>query len=173
MFFQKYKLELFLDGSAGLQAAVAAAMQAAPAVSKLTADVTRITADVTQNTADIARISAVCQNLQLLWMNERHARAGRAMTPLLKTVAGHPAPPVAGVPRDPALLALAGAGAPVPVGAELPALSFAPAGAWTHTQIMSLTHAQLDDLEWFYNPRFEGISIGIRGEKFLTFLGGL
>lgn len=80
----------------------------------------------------MARITAICQNLQLTWMNERNVRSGRAMIPLLKTVAGHPAPEggAAGdAPTDPALVALAAAGASVPVSTALPALAFAPAGA--------------------------------------------
>ena len=44
---------------------------------------------------------------------------------------------------------------------------------WTHVAIMSLTHAQVDDLEWFYNKLFGGANIGSRCESFLIFLGGL
>ena len=159
MYFQQYKLEVALDRSAGLQA-TAAAVQGASAVAKLVANVAQIRADV-------ARLSAICKNLQLIWMNERIAQTARSMTPLLKTVAGHPA---GVVPRDPALLALVGA-EPVPVGAALPAaLSFPAGGAWTHAQIMGLTSAQLDDLEWFYNERFGGADITLRVQSFLSFL---
>ena len=102
--------------------------------------------------------------------NERNVRAGRALVPLVKDVVGHPAPAAGGAPRDPALVALA---APVPVGTALPALAFPPGGMWTHVAIMSLTHAQVDDLEWFYNKLFGGANIGSRCESFLIFLGGL
>jgi hypothetical protein len=38
---------------------------------------------------------------------------------------------------------------------------------------MNLTHAQLDDLDWFYNERFVGAKTALRRESFLLFLGGL
>jgi hypothetical protein len=143
--FQLHKIEVALDRSAGLQAAVTAALQASPAVLKLT---------------------AICQNLQQQWSNERNARAGCALTPLLKTIAGHP---VGVVPVDAGLRAL---GALVPVGTALPALGFPLAGAWTHAAVMSLSHVQLNDLEWFYNQLFGGATITNREESFWRFLGG-
>ena len=112
------------------------------------------------------RLDAVLQNMELLSSNERADRAGLAMIPLVKTVAGHgPA-----APQDPALAALA-VGGPVPVGTALPALAFPPAGVWDRAAVISLTNAELNDLDWFYNVRFAGASIAHRRVAFLAFLG--
>ena len=112
-------------------------------------------------------LTAICQNVQLVSSNKRADRSGLAMTPLMKTVAGHGPP----APQDGVLTALA-AGGPVPVGTALPALAFPPAGVWDRAAVISLTNAQLDDLDWFYNVRFAGASIAHRRAAFLVFLGG-
>ncbi len=93
------------------------------------------------------------------------------MTPLLKTVAGHPGQPAGAAPQDPALAAFLAAD--VAVGANLPVALGFPAGGWTFASVMSLTHSQLDDLDWFYNERFAGVTIALRQESLLQFLGGL
>jgi hypothetical protein len=150
--FQQNKTKPALACSAGLQAAgpvVSAASEVSPIM---------------------ACNTAICLNIFEMLQNQRRACGGRALVPLLKAVAGHPAPAADGAPRDPALAALA---APVPVGTALPALAFPPGGMWTHAAIMSLTHAQLDDLEWFYNTLFGGANIASRCESFLDFVGYL
>ena len=55
----------------------------------------------------MTRAVALGENTHILLQNERNARAGRALVPLVKAVAGHPVPAAGGVPRDPALVALA------------------------------------------------------------------
>ena len=135
-------------------------------VGQLKTDVGQLKTDVGQLKTDVDKLTAlpaICLNLQLLWSNERNMRAGRALTPLLKSVPGHPN-------VVPANDVLAGLPVPVPLGSALP--DFLPGGTWSHASVMSLTHAQLNDLQWFYNQQCgSGQSIVERQESFLRFLG--
>jgi hypothetical protein len=83
------------------------------------------------------------------------ARPGSVFTLLQKETPGHPQ----GFPVDPALQALQ---VPVAVGAFLPAMQFLNGQNGT-TRLNKMTHAQLNDIEWFYNETFGGL-------LFLTFL---
>eukprot|EP00281_Chroomonas_sp_CCMP1168_P023036 CAMPEP_0206230136 /NCGR_PEP_ID=MMETSP0047_2-20121206/10080_1 /ASSEMBLY_ACC=CAM_ASM_000192 /TAXON_ID=195065 /ORGANISM="Chroomonas mesostigmatica_cf, Strain CCMP1168" /LENGTH=300 /DNA_ID=CAMNT_0053653503 /DNA_START=158 /DNA_END=1060 /DNA_ORIENTATION=- len=108
--------------------------------------------------------------------NSRNVRrqTGAPLHSLCKSSSGHPVPTQP--PQDAALAQLAGAAQPmaVPVGTRLPAVGFFPApDGITSVRIMGLEHANVNDLEWFYNEHFaSGAGIAERRHAFLAFLLG-
>jgi hypothetical protein len=100
------------------------------------------------------------------WNSKIGVVAGSVLKAMVKTTVGHPDNRV---PADPALVALGPA--PVPVGSALPPAAIMAGLPWTHGSIASLTAAQLNDLEWFYNEQFVGQTVGDRRIAFLAFLG--
>ncbi len=98
------------------------------------------------------------------WNSKIGVVAGSVLKAMVKTTVGHPDNRV---PADPALVALGPA--PVPVGSALPPAAIMAGLPWTHGSIASLTAAQLNDLEWFYNEQLEfvGQTVGDRRIAFL------
>jgi hypothetical protein len=86
---------------------------------------------------------------------------------MVKATAGHPA----GLPADAALVALGPAPQAVPVGTALPPAAILAGLPWTRGRLASLTAAQINDLEWFYNERFVGQTVGDRRVLFSAFMG--
>ncbi|KAJ3049728.1 hypothetical protein HK097_009310 [Rhizophlyctis rosea] len=135
-----YRVETAVDQSFGLQAAIAAAVGPAigPAVAAAVGPAVA---------AAIAPLSARMDNLPIRIRNSNLLTAQHAIRPTIKENAHH----AATQPVDPGLAALP---VPVPVGTALPPLAFFPAAGLTRQGIHELTHANINDLEWFYNVRF-------------------
>jgi hypothetical protein len=106
---------------------------------------------------------ATLNNLDNKFWNSK--TAGSVLKTMVKATAGHPA----GIPADAALVALGPA--PVPVGIALPPAAIMAGLPWTRGRLASLTAAQLNDLEWFYNERFVGQTVGDRRIVFSAFMG--
>jgi hypothetical protein len=114
----------------------------------------------------LAQIMAELKNLNSkFWNSKIGVVAGSVLKTMVKATVGHPA----GVPTDAALVALGPV--PVPVGTALPPAAIMAGLPWTSGRIASLTAAQLNDLEWFYNEQFVGQTVGDRRIAFLAFLG--
>ena len=114
----------------------------------------------------LASLLATVTNLDnKFWNSKVGSNTGIVLKMMVKATAGHPAR----VPTDSVLVALGAA--PVPVGTALPPAAIMAGQTWTRGRIASLTTAQLNDLEWFYNEQFVGASVGDRRSVFLAFLG--
>eukprot|EP00291_Cryptomonas_curvata_P020683 CAMPEP_0172164132 /NCGR_PEP_ID=MMETSP1050-20130122/7673_1 /TAXON_ID=233186 /ORGANISM="Cryptomonas curvata, Strain CCAP979/52" /LENGTH=188 /DNA_ID=CAMNT_0012834431 /DNA_START=6 /DNA_END=572 /DNA_ORIENTATION=+ len=114
----------------------------------------------------LAQIMAELKNLNSKFRNSKIGFvAGGVLQTMVKATAGHPA----GLPTDPALVALGPA--PVSVGTALPPAAIMAGLPWTRGRVASLTAAQLNDLEWFYNEQFVGQTVSDRRIAFLAFLG--
>jgi hypothetical protein len=112
----------------------------------------------------LAKITAMLKNLDNKFWNSKTA-ASSVLQTMVKATAGHPA----GVPADATLVALGPA--PVPVGIALPPEAILAGLPWTRGRLASLTAAQLNDLEWFYNELFVGQTVDDRRIVFSAFMG--
>jgi hypothetical protein len=124
-----------------------------------------VSAGVTVGPA-LAGIMATVNNLDSKILNSKIVSvAGSVLKMMVKATACHPAR----VPTDVALAALGPA--PVLIGTALPPAAIIAGLGWTRDRIASLTAAQLNDLEWFYNMQFVGETVGDCRIVFLAFLG--
>ena len=115
----------------------------------------------------LAKIMAMMENLDSkFWNSKIDSAADSVLKTMVKAIANHPA---GGVPTDAALVALGPA--PVRFGTALPPSAIMAGLPWTRGRIASLTAAQLNDLEWFYNERFVGQTVDDRRIVFLAFMG--
>jgi hypothetical protein len=165
--WQIYKLEVSVDRSQGLQAAIAAAVGPAVAAAVGPAIEAAVGPAIT---AAMLPMNAWMLNQDIKFQNHRllHANLQAIVRLPIKSIAGHPP----GIPDDAVLQALP---IPVPITTAVPlGIAFAPAGGWSFDHVIgshSFTAANLDDLEWFYNDTFAGANIAARKRSFLLFLG--
>ncbi len=97
-----------------------------------------------------ALMVAISQNARISAGNGIRLAGQGCLRLLRKTVAGHPERK----PTEEVDEALLDVEVPFPVGAFPPRLKFYPLEGLTGAEISGLTHAQIDDLAWFYNVEF-------------------
>jgi DNA polymerase III gamma/tau subunit len=96
------------------------------------------------------QMTAISENARISAGNDRRLAGQGRLRLLRKTVAGHPERK----PTEKVDEALLDVDVPFPVGAFPPRLKFFPLEGLTGAEISGLTHAQIDDLAWFYNVEF-------------------